>query len=207
MATQTYAILVQDIKDLTENNSSDFATQADEFIETTEIRLSREIKNCPELFKHQTSTLTISDPFITKPSDLISMISFQVLSSAAARTGLEYRDVSFINEYWPTRTSTGTPKYYADWDDDYLIVAPTPSAALTIEMNYRKRFDAISSGSTTSWLTANAYDALLYGSLIEAAIYDKNPQMMQMYEKRYQEALATVNAELANRRTDQSIQG
>jgi len=202
MATQTYAILVQDIKDLTENNSSDFATQADEFIETTEIRLSREIVNCPELFKHQTSTLTISDPFITKPSDLISMISFQVLSSAAARTGLEYRDVSFINEYWPTRTSTGTPKYYADWDDDYLIVAPTPDAALTIEMNYRKRFDAISSSSTTSWLTANAYDALLYGSLIEAAIYDKNPQMMQMYEKRYKEALQLINGELALRRTD-----
>ena len=202
MATQTYAILVQDIKDLTENNSSDFATQADEFIETTEIRLSREIKNCPELFKHQTSTLTISDPFITKPSDLISMISFQVLSSAAARTGIEYRDVSFINEYWPTRTSTGTPKYYADWDDDYLIVAPTPSAALTIEMNYRKRFDAISGSSTTSWLTANAYDALLYGSLIEAAIYDKNPQMMQIYEKRYTEALASINNELAVRRTD-----
>ena len=202
MATQTYAILVQDIKDLTENNSSDFATQADEFIETTEIRLSREIVNCPELFKHQTSTLTISDPFITKPSDLISMISFQVLSSAAARTGLEYRDVSFINEYWPTRTSTGTPKYYSDWDDDYLIVAPTPSAALTIEMNYRKRFDAISGSSTTSWLTANAYDALLYGSLIEAAIYDKNPQMMQIYEKRYTEALASINNELAVRRTD-----
>ena len=202
MATQTYAILVQDIKDLTENNSSDFGTQADEFIETTEIRLSREIKNCPELFKHQTSTLTISDPFITKPSDLISMISFQVLSSAAARTALEYRDVSYINEYWPTRTSTSTPKYYADWDDDYLIVAPTPSAALTIEMNYRKRFDAISSSSTTSWLTANAYDALLYGSLIEAAIYDKNPQMMQVYEKIYQEALASINNELAVRRTD-----
>ena len=202
MATQTYAILVQDIKDLTENNSSDFATQADEFIETTEIRLSREIKNCPELFKHQTSTLTISDPFITKPSDLISMISFQVLSSAAARTALEYRDVSFINEYWPTRTSTSTPVYYADWDNDYLIVAPTPDAALTIEMNYRKRFDAISGSSTTSWLTANAYDALLYGSLIEAAIYDKNPQMMQIYEKRYKEALASINGELAVRRTD-----
>jgi len=202
MATQTYAILVQDIKDLTENNSSDFATQADEFIETTEIRLSREIVNCPELYKHQTSTLTIGDAYITKPSDLISMISFQVLSSASARTALEYRDVSFINKYWPTRTSTSTPKYYADWDDDYLIVAPTPSAALTIEMNYRKRFDAISSSSTTSWLTANAYDALLYGSLIEAAIYDKNPQMMQIYEKRYQEAVASINNELAVRRTD-----
>ena len=202
MATQTYAILVQDIKDLTENNSTDFGTQADEFIETTEIRLSRELKNCPELYKHQTSTLTIGDPFITKPSDLISMISFQVLSSAAKRTALEYRDVSYINEYWPTRTSTSTPKYYSDWNDDFLIVAPTPSAALSIEMNFRTRFAALSGSSTTSWLTENAYDALLYGSLIEAAIYDKNPQMMQLYEKRYQEAVASINNELAVRRTD-----
>jgi len=122
MATQTFAILIQDIKDLTENNSSDFGTQAEEFIETTEIRLSREIKNCPALYKHQTSTLTISDPYITKPSDLITMISFQILSSAAARTPLEYRDVSYINEYWPTRTSTGTPKYYSDWDDDFFLL-------------------------------------------------------------------------------------
>jgi len=203
----TYAILKADLIDLTENNSSDFATESDQFIDTVELRLSRELRNCPELYKHQTSTLTVSDPFITKPTDLITMISFQVLSSAAARTAIEYRDVSFINEYWPTRTSTGTPKFYADWDDDYLIVAPTPSATLTIEINYRKRFDALSGSNTTSWLTENAYDLLLYGCLIEAAIYDKNPQMMQMYEKRYQEALATVNAELANRRTDQSIQG
>ena len=74
-------------------------------------------------------------------------------------------------------------------------------------MNYRKRFTALSSSNTTSWLTANAYDLLLYGCLIEAAIYDKNPQMMQLYEKRYQEALVSVNAELENRRADQSNKG
>ena len=203
----TYAILKADLIDLTENNSSDFATESDQFIDTVELRLSRELRNCPELYKHQTSTLTISDPFITKPTDLITTISFQVLSSAAKRTAIEYRDVSYINEYWPTRTSTGTPKYYADWNDDVFIVAPTPSAGLTIEINYRKRFEALSSSNTTNWLTANAYDLLLYGCLIEAAIYDKNPQMMQMYEKRYQEALAAVNAELENRRGDQSNKG
>jgi len=171
----TYAILKADLIDLTENNSSDFATESDQFIDTVELRLSRELRNCPELYKHQTSTLTQSDPFIT--------------------------------EYWPTRTSTGSPKFYADWNEDVFIVAPTPSAALTIEINYRKRFTALSSSSTTSWLTEHAYDLLLYGCLIEAAIYDKNPQMMQMYEKRYQEALATVNAELENRRSDQSNKG
>ena len=203
----TYAILKADLIDLTENNSSDFATESDQFIDTVELRLSRELRNCPELYKHQTASLTIGDAYITKPSDLITMISFSLLSSASKRTAIEYRDVSFINEYWPTRSSTGTPKFYADWNDDVFIVAPTPSAALTIEMNYRKRFTALSSSNTTSWLTANAYDLLLYGCLIEAAIYDKNPQMMQLYEKRYQEALVSVNAELENRRADQSNKG
>ena len=203
----TYAILKADLIDLTENNSSDFATESDQFIDTVELRLSRELRNCPELYKHQTASLTIGDAYITKPSDLITMISFSLLSSASKRTAIEYRDVSFINEYWPTRSSTGTPKFYADWNDDVFVVAPTPSAALTIEMNYRKRFTALSSSNTTSWLTVNAYDLLLYGCLIEAAIYDKNPQMMQLYEKRYQEALVSVNAELENRRADQSNKG
>ena len=203
----TYAILKADLIDLTENNSSDFATESDQFIDTVELRLSRELRNCPELYKHQTASLTIGDAYITKPSDLITMISFSLLSSTSKRTAIEYRDVSFINEYWPTRSSTGTPKFYADWNDDVFVVAPTPSAALTIEMNYRKRFTALSSSNTTSWLTANAYDLLLYGCLIEAAIYDKNPQMMQLYEKRYQEALISVNAELENRRADQSNKG
>ena len=93
----TYAILKADLIDLTENNSSDFATESDQFIDTVELRLSRELRNCPELYKHQTASLTIGDAYITKPSDLITMISFSLLSSASKRTAIEYRDVSFIN--------------------------------------------------------------------------------------------------------------
>ena len=162
----TFTILKQDLIDLTEDNSSAFATESLQFIATTQLRLSRELQNCPALQKHVTSTLTVSDPFVTKPSDYVSSISFQVLSSAAARNPLEYRDVSYINEYWPTRTSTSTPKYYADWNDGFFLIAPTPSAALNLELNYRSRFDALSNDTATNWLTDNAYDALLYGALI-----------------------------------------
>ncbi len=198
----TFTILKQDLIDLTEDNSSAFATESLQFIATTELRLSRELQNCPALQKHVTSSLTINDPFVTKPSDYVSSISFQVLSSAAARNPLEYRDVSYINEYWPTRTSTSTPKYYADWDDGFFLIAPTPSAALNLELNYRARFNALSNDTATNWLTDNAYDALLYGSLIEAAIYNKNPQQQQVYQQRYVEAVQSVNAELALKRGD-----
>jgi hypothetical protein len=198
----TFTILKQDLIDLTEDNSSAFATESLQFIATAELRLSRELQNCPGLQKHVTSVLTASDPFITKPTDYISSISFQVLSSAAKRTALEYRDVSYINEYWPTRTSTGTPKYYADWDDNFFIVAPTPSAGLNLEINYRRRFDALDSSTATNWLTEHAYDALLYGSLIEAAVYNKNPQQQQVYQQRYVDAVQSVNAELTLKRGD-----
>ena len=201
----TFTILKQDLIDLTEDNSSAFATESLQFIATAELRLSRELQNCPGLQKHATSTLTVSDPFITKPTDFVSMISFQVLSSAAARNALEYRDVSFINEFWPTRTLATdgqVPRYYADWDDSFFLVAPTPGTALTIEMNYRRRFDALDDSTATNWLTEHAYDALLYGALIEAAVYNKNPQQQQVYQQRYVDAVQSVNAELALKRGD-----
>mgnify|MGYP003148665547 FL=1 len=198
----TFTILKQDLIDITENNSSDFATQSLQFIATTELSLSRELQNCPGLQKHATSVLTVNDPFITKPSDLVSMLSFQVLDSASTRDALEYRDVSYLNEYWPTRSTTSTPKYYADWDDDFFLIAPTPSAALTIEMNYRARFASLGASTATNWLTDNAYDALLYGALIEASVYDKNPQQQQVYQQRFVEAVQAVNAELKLKRSD-----
>ena len=51
----TFTILKQDLIDLTEDNSSAFATESLQFIATTELRLSRELENCPGLQKHVTS--------------------------------------------------------------------------------------------------------------------------------------------------------
>ena len=103
--------LKQDLIDLTENNSSGFSSESPQFIDTAERRLARELINVPELYKHQNATLTIGDAFVTKPTDLITIISFQVLSSASARTALEFREVGYIYEYWPSRTSSSPPKY------------------------------------------------------------------------------------------------
>lgn len=191
-----YATLVQDIKDWTENNGTDFANEIDRFIDNTELRLSKELINCPALARHATSTLTDGDPFINKPSGLVSTISLQVLSSSA-RKPLEYRDVGFINEYWPTRSSTGVPRFFSNWDETFYIIAPTPSSALTVEINYRERFTAITSSNTTNWLTDNAYDTLLYGALIEAAIYNKDAAQQQVYTGRYTEALQAAKNEIA----------
>ena len=52
---------------------------------------------------------------------------------------------------------------------------------------------AISSDTTTTWLSKNALNAMLYGSLLEAYIFMKGePDMMQLYEKRFMEEISRL---------------
>ena len=51
----------------------------------------------------------------------------------------------------------------------------------------------ISAGdSGTTWLSTNAPNALLYGSLIEALVYLKSYESIPIYEQRFQEALVQM---------------
>ena len=52
---------------------------------------------------------------------------------------------------------------------------------------------AISSDTTTTWLSENALNAMLYGSLSEAYIFMKGEaDMMQLYEKRFMEEVSRL---------------
>ena len=73
-------------------------------------------------------------------------------------------------EFWPDRTVTGTPEYYAYFDDTTIYVAPTPNSNIPVEISYRRRLPALSSSNLTNWLTDNASDALLY-DLLEASMF------------------------------------
>ena len=43
-------------------------------------------------------------------------------------------------EYYvtPSSSSTSIPKYYANWDEEYWVVAPTPDTAYAITLAYNK---------------------------------------------------------------------
>ena len=48
---------------------------------------------------------------------------------------MEKRDTSFISEFNGSG-ATGQPKYYANWDDSTIVVAPTPDIAYGVQLNY-----------------------------------------------------------------------
>ena len=213
----TYAELTTQILDYTEVSTDVLtSTRTNDFIEHTENRLLRDLDL--DAFKsHQNSTLTADSPFLSlpggttpEPTSLATIRTVMVYAStSSARDFLEQRDVSFMNEYWPIRTSTGTPKYWAWWDENTIYLAPTPSSALYVELGITRLPTRLSSSNTTSWLGNNAPIALLYGCLAEAFKFLKGPaEMLQLYEQSYQRAIQELMIEQQGRhRRDEYMHG
>ncbi len=214
----TYAELTTQILNYTETSSDVLtSTITDDFIEHTENRILREADL--DAFKsHQYSTLTADNPFLSLPGgsnpDPTSLATIRTVhiypaSGTATRTFLEQRDISFMNEYWPVRTSTSTPKYWAWWDENSIYLAPTPDSAYNIEVGITRLPTRLSSSNITSWLGNNAPSALLYGSLAEAFKFLKGPaEMLQLYEQSYQRAIQELMIEQQGRhRRDEYMHG
>ena len=189
----TYAQLKTAIQDYTENSESSFVTHLPDFIRAAEDRIFKLVDL--EVFrKNATSTLTSSDPYLSVPTDYLSAFSLS-LTNGSSKEFLLQKDVNYLQEYNPNPATTGTPKYYAFFDIDNFILAPTPDSNYAVELHYYYRPASLTAGADggTTWLSENAPNALLYGSLVEAYIYMKGEQdMLGMYEKQFQEALSRV---------------
>ena len=214
----TYAQLTTQILNYTETSTDVLtSTITDDFIEHAENRIFRDVDL--DVFKsHQYSAVTANSPFLSLPGGTspsptslgtIRTVQIYPASGTATRTMLEQRDVSFMNEYHPTRATTGTPKYWAWWDQNTIYLAPTPDAAYNIELGITRLPTRLSSTNTTSWLGDNAPVALLYGSLAEAFKFLKGPaEMLQLYEQSYQRATQELAIEQQGRhRRDEYMHG
>jgi hypothetical protein len=186
----TYAQLKTAIQDYTENTESTFVTHLPDFIKTTEERILKNIQL--SLFrKNVTGTMTDGNQYLAAPSDFLAPFSLS-LTSSSSKQFLDYKDTNFVQTINPNSTTEGTPRYYALFDVDNFILAPTPDSNFTTELHYFYRPASLTAGadSGTTWLSTEATNCLLYGCLIEAYIFMKGEQdLLAMYDKRFAEAL------------------
>ena len=182
----TFATLKTAIQDYTDNTETSFDTNLPNFIKAAEEKIFKGVDL--DIFrKNVTSAFTSSDQFLTVPNDYLASFSLQITTSGSESFLLQ-KDVNYLREYTPASTTTGLPKYYARFDTDNFIVAPTPDSNYTLELHYYYRPASLTAGgdSGTTWLSTNAPFALLYGSLIEAYYYMKGePDVIASYEKNY----------------------
>ena len=209
----TYAELVQKIRDYTEVGSTVLTdTIVNGFIEDAEFRILREVDSDNNR-RYVTATMVAGQRFIDTPADLLVVRSAQIVdkdlstSPDTDRRIIEYRDTNFMAEYNPT-DAQGTPKYFSYWDQDTLVFAPVADAAYTIQLNYILKPSGLSSTNTTTYLSLQFPNGLLYACLVEAFSFLKGPQdLLQLYEQKYNKAVEGFAAEqMGRRRRDEFIE-
>mgnify|MGYP003148221278 FL=1 len=186
----TLSTLKTAIQDYSESTESSFVTHLPDFIKTTEERILKAVQ-LDNFRKNVTGTATASNTYLSTPSDYLSSFSLALIDSSNNYNYLDLKHVSFMRDYTPSASTTGTPKYYGEYDDNTFILAPTPNTNFTFELHYFYKPASLTSAgdSGTTWLSTNAPNTLLYGSLVEAMVYLKNYDAMPLFEQRFQEAI------------------
>ena len=204
-----------DIRNYTEVDDTVLSnTVLDTIIKNSENRIQRE-SDTDDNRVYATSTLISGNRYVTIPSDLRIIRYVQLKDtnvSPNTQVFLEKKETTYMAAFYDTPgTAQGLPKYYANWDANFWVVAPTPNSTYEITLAYVKQPVSITSttlpttanpASTVGTYVSNKYqDLLLYACLAETYGYLKGPvDMLQYYEASYRRALSSYSIEQQGRR-------
>jgi hypothetical protein len=196
----TFNELVTNIRNYTDVDANVFSESViNTFVTMAENRILRDIDL--DVFKlEDTGNLTAGNRFLGAPVGILTHRYLMVVVEDE-RIFLDFRDQSFMREYWPDYTQEGVPKYYSVWDQNTFSVAPTPDENYQVQMGYIYRPAQLSATNPTTWISTNAPEALLYACLIQAYSYTKGPpEMLNYFNQSYQQAIQGLGMEQQGRR-------
>ena len=183
-----YASLTTLIQEYVQSTETSFVANIPTFVQLAEERIYNSVQ-IPAIRRNQTATLTPSNKYLTLPADWLATFSLAVIAADGSQEFLLDKDVNFIRQSYPDPNDTGVPQYYAIFDQNTLILGPTPASNYQVEMHYYYYPESIVTAGT-SWIGDNFETVLLYGSLREAYTYLKGEaDLIQNYEQKYQEAM------------------
>jgi hypothetical protein len=203
-----YAYLKSDLINTTENDSTEFATQVPFFINKAELRITKDIDDVG-LDEYVNVSVSAGNAGAVPLNDrvrIVRNVNYKV-SAGTAVTNLLQRTIEYVNDYWPVSASTGTPRYYTRRTNSSIKIVPTPDSATTVEIQTASQPLALASATGTSVTTSNyfseyCYDALFYGSLIEATMYMKDFQTLPIWQAEYQNSIQTLRNQARRTRQD-----
>lgn len=176
-----------------ECSETTFNTNIDTFIQLAEEDIYRSVQ-LPDLVQTATSNCITNSPYIPLPQDFLSQYYLAVIVNGSYQMLLS-KDHTFIREVYPDQTATGVPRFFAVFNENALIVGPTPDQDYPVELNYFYFPPSLTvgDGSQTTWVSENAEQAMLFGTILQGYIYLKGDQdVIKMYSDRYQNALAQL---------------
>jgi hypothetical protein len=195
-----YAQLRTNVIESTENDGAEFESQLDQFIVRAETRLTIDLDDAG-LTSHQYTQVVASDPFLGLPTGF-TLVESANITANGTRINLLNRNVDFIADYWPVRTSVGTPKYYGLWDDNTMIIAPTPVSAFPIELAFVLAPTVLTSVNPTNYYTDETPNALFYACMVEAELFNKNYEVVKIWSELYTKEIELLRNRARRARRD-----
>ena len=193
-----YTQLTAAIKGYAENDFPETVgsfTSADQiatFVQNAEQKIYNAVQILA-LRKNVTGFTTASNKYLSAPPDWLATFSLAVIDPVTGEYNyLLDKDVNFIRESFPFPAVTGKPQYYSLWDENTFFLGPTPDAAYQMELHYFYYPPSIVTAGT-SWLGDNFDQVLLYGALLEAAVFMKSEDdVFQKYTIQFNEAMGLL---------------
>jgi hypothetical protein len=196
MSTPAYAMtydnLSSNVLQYLERQDAAVVEQIPNFIMLAEFEIAEMMKSLGQQQVAE-SVMEVGNPVIPKPARWRKTTSFNV-TVGGKKQPVYLRKYEYVINYNPDNTVEGAPLYYADYDYDNWIVAPTPDANYSFEVLYYERIQPLSSDNQTNWLTRNAPNAMLYGTLLQAMPFLKNDQRV-IFQQKYTEAITALSNE------------
>jgi hypothetical protein len=199
----SYSDFLTQIRNYTEVGSTVLSdTLLDQFITNIELDISLKV-DYDDLRKYADAVFVANNKYLNIPSDLLVARALFVATSGSLATGtvqyIEKRDQTFLREF-NTTNATGVPKYFGNWDDFTIIVAPTPDSNYPVQLEYIKQPPHFTATNNT-YLSEYQQQMLLYGVLTECFSYLKGPQdMYNLYKSKYDEAVQAFAIQQMGRR-------
>jgi len=193
----TYDSLVNNIQIYLERTDATTIQYIPTFIMLAEQCIASEIKFLGNLTVAE-STMTANNAVIPKPARWHKTTSMNVTVNGSKQPIL-LRTYEYLRSYAPDATATSTPLFYADYDYNNWLVAPTPDQNYAFEVIYYERVQPLDSSNQTNWFTIYAPQALLYGSLLQAMPYLKNDDRVPMWQAQYNNIINTLKSENTQR--------
>jgi hypothetical protein len=133
-----------------------------------------------------------SEPeFISLPADFQSMRRVR-LSDVAGKPCLSFKSGTQLDEYrFGISDVAAQPRYFTVFGDE-IELAPSPDAAYTVEMVYRRNVPPLAANDL-NWLLTLAPDLYLYGALLESAPYIKEDGRIQTWGLGFSSAMNDLN--------------
>jgi hypothetical protein len=188
----TYDSLTSTVLQYLERSDTAVVNAIPTFISLAEFEIAQEIKTLGQL-QIVESTMTASNAILQKPARWRKTVSMSV-TVAGKKQPVYLRKYEYLKNYWPDADQTDVPLYYADTDWEHWYIAPTPNLAYAFEVLYYERIAPLSSTNQTNWLTQNAPNAMLFGTLLQAMQFLKNDQRV-IFQQKYTESLQSLKSE------------